>query len=287
MYSENTLKFDFSSFSGPFDKNGTTGISIANAKALANVDFNGVIGGSQADVTIYGLSSDLMATLSARGIGAATNLNVNIGLDIYANDTLIFSGMIYSCYANMNSMPEPGLVINAYAGLDIQYKSTKPYTYDGTTSALSVIQAIASPFGYSVVSNGIDGYQATNTHLEGSPLQQIRELCMHFGFLMKVVGKEVHVYGDSGSGSGVVAQVGPNNGLIGYPVFTQGGIMYQAKFSPYLAAYEKVKLTTSLPNASGTYMNNVVMHRLSSRMPDGPWMSLCQAIYPIDGSNNG
>ena len=158
MYSENTLKFDFSSFSGPFDKNGTTGISIANAKALANVDFNGVIGGSQADVTIYGLSSDLMATLSARGIGAATNLNVNIGLDIYANDTLIFSGMIYSCYANMNSMPEPGLVINAYAGLDIQYKSTKPYTYDGTTSALNVIQSIATPFGYSVVSNGIDGY---------------------------------------------------------------------------------------------------------------------------------
>lgn len=288
MYRKNTLKFEFDCGDSSFDSSGNNKITLTDVKALAKVSYSGNYGGYQADVTIYGLGMELVTIISSRGIGFATNLKVNIGMNIYANDTLIFSGQIFSSYANMNSVPEAALVINAFAGLDIARKATKAYTFNGTTSLQSILKSICSPFGYEVVTYGLDGMQGTNPHFEGSTLEQVRQVCGHFDLLMVINGKVITIWKRSSGINTIKALVSPENGLIGYPVFTQSGIMYQSQFSPYLTAGQQVELQTSLPNASGVYTNFAVDHYLSSWVKDGPWLTTAQAGRLItQGSSNG
>lgn len=277
MYSEKRITFEFDAGSGSFDSSGNTKIKIANARAMAKVSFTGNIGGTMADVTIYGLGIDLIATLSAKGIGASFNALQQIGMNIYANDTLIFSGGIYACYANMNTIPEAALIINAVAGVDLARTTSKPYSFKGTVSAKEIISAIATPNGYTVEAFGIDGWNGTDPYFLGSPLEQIRQVCSSFDFIMAINGKKISVWKRKDGINTVIAKVSDANGLIGYPVFTQSGITFQTQFSPYLAAGQQVSLQTSLPNATGNYMNNVVEHYISSWTKDGPWITVCQA----------
>ena len=277
MYNLKVLKFEFDAGSGSFDSSGNTKLTISDVKALVKVSYTGNIGGTMADVTLYGLGMDLIAMLSAKGIGASFNALQQVGMNIYANDTLIFSGGIYACYANMNTIPEAALIINAMAGIDLSRKTTKPYSFKGKVSVLEIMKSIATPNNYTIEAFKLDGYFGENSYFVGSPLEQIRQVCSHFDFSMAISGNKISVWKRVDGINTVKAQVSPENGLIGYPVFTQSGLTYQAQFSPYLAAGQQVSITTSLPNASGTYMNNVVEHYLSSWVKNGPWMSVCQA----------
>lgn len=277
MYSKKQITFEFDAGNGSFNSSGNTKITISDARAMAKVAFTGNIGGTTADVTIYGLSMELIAMLSAKGIGASFNALQQIGMNIYANETLIFSGGIYACYANMNTIPEAALIINAVAGVDLARATAKPYSFKGTVSAKEIMESIATPNGYTIEAFGLDGWNGTDPYFTGSPLEQIRQVCSHFDFLMAVSGKKISVWKRKDGINTVIAKVSPENGLIGYPVFTQSGITFQTQFSPYLAAGQQVSLETTLPNASGNYMNNVVEHYISSWMKDGPWITVCQA----------
>lgn len=286
MYSEKRITFEFDAGSGSFNSAGNTKIKIANVRAMAKVSFTGNFGGTVADVTIYGLGMEMIATLSAKGIGASFNPLQQVGMNIYANDTLIFSGGIYACYANMNTIPEAALIINASCGIDLARTTTKPYSFKGTVSAKEILNSIATPNGYTVESFDIDGWNGTDPHFVGSPLEQIRQVCGSFDFMMAINGKKISVWKRKDGINTIIAKVSDSNGLIGYPVFTQSGITFQTQFSPYLAAGQQVSLQTSLPNATGTYMNNVVEHYISSWMKDGPWITVCQASKVIASQQN-
>jgi hypothetical protein len=75
----------------------------------------------------------------------------------------------------------------------------------------------------------------------------------------------------------VIPLISPEYGLIGYPIFSNGGVMFQTQFSSLLTTGRKIKLLTSLPHASGNYKLTNVTHELSSWVEDGPWHSICIA----------
>jgi len=76
--------------------------------------------------------------------------------------------------------------------------------------------------------------------------------------------------------------ISPEYGLIGYPIFSNGGLMFQTQFSTLLTTGRNVQIETSLPHASGVYKLTSVTHELSSWMNDGPWHSICIA-YRVQG----
>ena len=277
-YKKHTLKYVFNSASGTTLDGTNDTMTVTDMRSICRVTFVAGIGGTQAEVTLYGLSMSTISILSAKGIGAVTSAKVQIQMKIYADDTMIFNGMIYSAYANMNSVPEAGLVISALCGLDISRTASKDFSLKGKASAEEILKSLCTPYGYSVTAYGIDGYYGENPHFTGSPLEQIRQLCYSFKFDFAIQGTEVSVWPHvDGKTSSTIAVVSPENGLIGYPVFTPNGITYQTTFSPLLAIGFRVRISTSIPNMSGQYMNNVVEHYLSSWTKDGPWLTLCQA----------
>lgn len=286
LYNKNNLKFEFQSLDGKsIDDAGNTYISISNVKASAHVSYTGNAGGFQCDAQIYGLGMDMLAALSARGVGPYQQNNVQIGLTITANDVEIFSGGIFSSYANMNSVPEAALIISAIAGNDMMRKPASPFSASGHQPYETILSSICSANGYKLNAIGLNGIAGSNVYLVGDALSQIRDACNAANLQMSVNGKVVTVWKSGTATDDVRPLVSADYGLIGYPVFTQSGLTFQSTFSPYLSQGRYVTLQTDLPNASGIYQLFAVDHYLSSWIKGGQWVTLAQTTRVIENGN--
>ncbi|NNS07346.1 hypothetical protein [Erwinia sp. JH02] len=277
MYNKKTLRYDFSVKPGDFDGRGNDKLSLNEVKSNFHVGSYGNVSGTNAEITIFGLSADLLSVLSGKGLGVFAPIG-NIGVEVYAGKTKMFSGGIFASYANMNAQPETALIINAVAGLSLRTSSSSAFSFSGDIDVANMLEAICKLSGYAFRSEGVKGIKHSNPYFSGSPMDQIRDICLAHELWYQVIDNVVTVWPYKSTSGTAAITVGPENGLIGYPVFSQGGITFQTQFSPLLSQGRDVNLITSLPNASGLYRLSIVEHYLSSWTDGGNWHSVCQAF---------
>lgn len=278
MYKQHSLRFDFTTTNEPFDKKGNNKISLRNVKAT--VSLNDVIGitGSSADITIYGLSLERIAELSGRANGSFVNTqNINVG--IFADDVLVFYGVMTASVANINQAPESGLMISASGNAELRNLAVSPFSARGAQSLTDVINAICTSVGYQAVFNGVNGMTTSGSpHFEGSAFDQLHQICSNYGLAMAVTppGK-VEFWPSNAERDGITPLISSEYGLIGYPVFAAGGVMFQTQYSSLLSIGRYINLKTKVPWASGRYKLSTVRHELSSWVTGGPWHTICTA----------
>ncbi|MGV3346426.1 hypothetical protein ACGVWS_12045 [Enterobacteriaceae bacterium LUAb1] len=277
MYSKKELRYEFSLSNGVFDESGNNKISVNNVKSSFRMGSYGNYGGTQAEITIFGFSADRLAALSGKGVGVY-NLNHDARISVYAGENKLFSGGIYASYANMNAQPETALAMNAIAGLDLKTSSSMAFSHPGAVPVNSMLQSICNFAGFKLNEKGLEGLISQNPYYSGSLLDQIRSICLDYSLWYRIFDNVLTVWPDKFSADDVVPLVSPENGLIGYPVFTQSGITFQTQFSTYLSQGRDIELVTSLPNASGRYRLYVVEHFLSSWTEGGNWHTICQGF---------
>ncbi|CNI61661.1 hypothetical protein [Yersinia bercovieri] len=284
MYSKKDLRYEFSLSNGTFDKDGNDKISISNVKSSFRFGSYGNYTGVNVDIMIFGLSIDRLSELSGKGIGIFDNPQ-STRVSVYVGNDKLFSGFIVSSYANMNGQPETAIIINAVAAFDLKVTASSPFSRPGAVSVSSMLDAICRLNGYEFHPNGLDGLTAQNPHFPGSPMDQIRDICLTYDLAYQAFDNTITVWPAKSSVSSVVPFISPDHGLIGYPVFTQGGITFQTQFSTLLSQGRDVELQTSLPNASGRYRLTVVEHFLSSWTEGGNWHTVCQSVRISQGEN--
>lgn len=278
MYKQHTLRFDFTNTKEPFDKAGNNKISLSNLKAT--VSLNDVIGrtGSSADITLFGLSLERIAELSGRADGNMLNTqNINVG--VFADESLVFYGVMTSSVANINQAPESGLTIAASANAELRNMAVSPFSARGAQSLSDVINAICTSVGYEAVFNGVNGMTTSGSpHYEGSAFDQLHQICKNYDLAMAVTppGK-VEFWPSTEQRDDVIPLISSDYGLIGYPVFSAGGVMFQTQYSSLLSIGRHINLKTEVPWASGRYQLSTVRHELSSWVTGGPWHSICTA----------
>ncbi|MFP1884433.1 baseplate hub protein [Lonsdalea quercina] len=282
MYSKKQLRYEFTVKNGAYDKDGNDKISISNVKSSLRMGSYGNYGGSQAEITIFGLGTELLSTLSSKGIGIYT-LNTDTKIDAYVGDTKVYSGGIYASYANMNGQPETALILNAVSGLSLKTSSSASFSLPGAVDVSKMLSAICQVYGYGFNSTGLDGVTEQNPHYSGSPMDQIRDICETHKLWYQIFDDVLTVWPSNSSKKDDVPFVSADSGLIGYPVFTQSGITFQTQFSTLLSQGRVVELETALPNASGRYLLTVVEHFLTSWTDGGSWHTVSQGVRRQDG----
>ncbi|HFX7230514.1 TPA: hypothetical protein ACIFST_000049 [Citrobacter farmeri] len=287
MYNQRSLRFEFANETSSFDEKGNNKISISEVRSTVSFQSAGNLFGTQVNVSLFGLSMELLASLSSKAMGLFGSDTERISMKIYVGDTAIFVGYMTSSIANMNTAPNSALMITATANADLQNKPSPPFSFNGATPVTSVITAICKAAGYSPYITGLDGIVATNPHYEGSIFNQLEKLCDDFEIAMSVASPTITFWPQNEKKDDVMPLISPEYGLIGYPIFSNGGVMFQTQFSTLLTTGRNVKLITSLPHASGTYKLTSVSHELSSWMPDGPWHSVCIANRILNEGENG
>lgn len=287
MYNQRSLRFEFTNETSSFDEKGNNKISISEVRSTVSFQSAGNLFGTQVNVSLFGLSMELLASLSSKAMGLFGSDTERISMKIYVGETAIFVGYMTSSIANMNTAPNSALMITATANADLQNKPSPPFSFNGATPVTSVITAICKAAGYSPYITGLDGIVATNPHYEGSIFNQLEKLCDDFEIAMSVASPTITFWPQNEKKDDVMPLISPEYGLIGYPIFSNGGVMFQAQFSTLLTTGRNIKLVTSLPHASGTYKLTSVSHELSSWMPDGPWHSVCIANRILNEGDNG
>ncbi|MBA7802504.1 hypothetical protein HV170_13365 [Citrobacter freundii] len=282
MYSKRSLRFEFVNETYSFDESGNNTISISEARATVSFQSAGNLFGTQINVSIFGLGIEMLAVLSSKAMGLFGSDTERISMKVFVGETAIFAGYMTSSIANMNAIPNAALMITATANADLQNKPASPFSFNGATPVPDIINAICNAAGYKAYITGLDGLVVTNPHYEGSIFTQLESLCNDVNVAMSVAPPSISFWPQDSTRDDVMPFISPEYGLIGYPIFSNGGLMFQTQFSTLLTTGRNVQIETSLPHASGVYKLTSVNHELSSWMNDGPWHSICVA-YRVQG----
>ncbi len=282
MYSKRSLRFEFVNETSSFDESGNNTISISEARATVSFQSAGNLFGTQINVSIFGLGIEILAALSSKAMGLFGSDTERISMKVFVGETAIFAGYMTSSIANMNAIPNAALMITATANADLQNKPASPFSFNGATPVPDIINAICNAAGYKAYITGLDGLVVTNPHYEGSIFTQLESLCNDVNVAMSVAPPSISFWPQDSTRDDVMPFISPEYGLIGYPIFSNGGLMFQTQFSTLLTTGRNVQIETSLPHASGVYKLTSVNHELSSWMNDGPWHSICIA-YRVQG----
>lgn len=282
LYSKRSLRFEFVNETSSFDESGNNTISISEARATVSFQSAGNLFGTQINVSIFGLGIEMLAALSSKAMGLFGSDTERISMKVFVGETAIFAGYMTSSIANMNAIPNAALMITATANADLQNKPASPFSFNGATPVPDIINAICNAAGYKAYIIGLDGLVVTNPHYEGSIFTQLESLCNDVNVSMSVATPSISFWPQDSTRDDVMPFISPEYGLIGYPIFSNGGLMFQTQFSTLLTTGRNVQIETSLPHASGVYKLTSVNHELSSWMNDGPWHSICIA-YRVQG----
>lgn len=273
-YKKRSLKFEFKLKSGAFDDKGNDTLTIDNVKAEVEVGAYGGVSGSTLECRLFGLSLEMMAKLSYKGIqldGTQQNL-----LKVWADGKIIFFGSITNCFADFNQMPDAPLIISGNATGYEQSIPASPFSASGSVDVADIISSIASGIGYSVVNSGVN-YKISNPYFDGNPIEQIRKVAKAAGINFDPRMGVIFIWPQTGAVDDVKPLISPQTGLLGYPVFSNFGVTFQCTFSDLIIIGRRCQIETSLPNASGTYTITAATHHLSSWTEGGPWITICRA----------
>ena len=286
MYRNNRLKFVFDTKNIIINGENDVTITLDNCRANVKVENGSMASGGGASFTIYGMSGELISALATIGTdGYNQGDGVRVGVEIYANDSLVFSGRVNYVYADMNEVPNVGINFRAAGSVNLSRSIAPDFSFKGTMELSDILEGICKQSNFTFVNGGVTGTQ-TNGYYSGTPLKQIRDLCNGGILRFSVNGRTVTAWDKyTGKISKIRAQVSPENGLIGYPVYTSSGLTIQTQFSPYIAIGEQLRLETSLPGASGDYVANMVTHFLTSWEKNGAWHTLA-TITPFREKKN-
>lgn len=182
-------------------------------------------------------------------------------------------------YANMNSAPDSSLMISATASAELQNMTASPFSVNGAQKLTDVINSICSTAGYRATFHKMNGMTTSGSpYFEGSVFDQLHRICVDYGVAMSASPPEnVDFWPTKNTRDEIIPLVSNEYGLVGYPIFSSGGIMFQTQYSSLLVIGRFIEMVTELPNASGKYQLSTVRHELSSWVPGGPWHSVCTA----------
>lgn len=277
-----------SSSPSSFD-NGANTLNIQNIRSVASIQ--SVIGGDtafggRALLQLWGMKPSDMAQLSTLGFDQAKINKNKITVFAYdegnsANAVQVFSGGIFVAHINYNAMPDVSLTLECYASINQQTQMVPGTSVQGSGDVATMLQGICAACNPPVtfVNNGVSAQLANPAHA-GSPAQQIDEICTAAGICYTLQADTLTIWPKDTNADGVTITTGPDNGMVGYPEYTQIGIDVTMEFNPDVQLGRQLQIQQAssgnpppVPGVPGTFFINVVEHELSSEMPDGPWFT--------------
>lgn len=235
------------------------------------------------DARIYGLTASTMNDLSTLGMLIMTDQRNTVS--VFAGDDEsglgnCFNGTMHEVFADFSAMPNVSLRIRAQTGLTDAIKPVSPISHSGATDVVTIMSGIASVMGRSFENNGVSGKVISNPYYSGTAAQQVQEVANDADIFQHDDGHTLAIWPKNGSRGGSIPFISPESGLVGYPSYTANGVDIVTLFNPSISFGGKIKLQSSLPQATGTWQIYGLSHELESETPGGSWFSHVRLYRP-------
>lgn len=278
-YAVRAIDVDFALGTGSFGESGSNKISLTGLRCSVTIEHAQIPEpGSNAIAHIYGMTLDHMNALSKAGLLWDTRQNE---MQISAGDSLtgmttVFRGIIQEAYPDFRSLPDTSFFVRASAGALIQLKPVKPISYPGTVDAATALGTMAKNAGLTLENNGVS-VQMASPYFQGTTFDQI-----------VAAVRAANIYATIDSVSGVLAiwpktssreeevVISTENGMIGYPQFSQSSVSVRTLFTQMIRPISKgngikIKIQSDLKAANGSFVVSEISMRLESQKPGGSW----------------
>lgn len=270
-----------------FSASGTDTVTLSGFRTLCRIRNAGTPAGSEAEVRVFGLGKDLMDELST--LGMVINLVPRNALTILAGDAetgkaVVFTGTILQAYGEFNSSPQVPMYFECKSGIADDVIPAPPSSFTGPTDVATAMSSIATKLGYGFENSGVQ-VSVSNPYLAGSYGNQWKKLARDAGINAALVNG-----GASSTSQGLVLAIWPKNGsrgiqapliaappegaMIGYPSYTQQGIMVRNVFNPQVGFGGNIVVKSkTVTKANGTWTVHKMDHSLDSLVEKGLWES--------------
>jgi len=302
-----------------FSGTGGNQVTLSNSRVSVRIRNAGSGTQNQAQVRIYGLAPSLMNELAT--LGVAFNIVPKNTITIMAGDTYplstVFVGTIWAAYGNYDEAPDVPFTFECTAGVAQLTANAAPTSFTQATSAADVMQSIAQKMGLNFENNNVNAMLRSGggggPYFKGSLWQQAR-MCAEAGnFYWGVFnGVTLAIWPKGGFRSAPPTPViapPPLGEMIGYPAFTQSGLIVRSVFNPQIVFGGQIQVQSSLLSGiasaqqgiaaqqisnlkvggtfapykfatDGIWAVNKVDMDLDSQVPGGQWMTTAYAYNP-------
>ncbi len=280
---ERQLRFTFSGAQA-----GT--LSVAGLRAA--VSASQLLGrvATTAKCRIWGLSLDQMNRYSTALPGAVALENFNLQIeagDVGSEPSVLVDALIYTSAVDLSEAPDSAFTVSVAGASYLAAKTIASNSFQGAQAAETMIQSIcaAAQPQLKLVNNGAHAV-LNNMATYGSAVDQIQKIADAAGFSWSIEGTTLSIWPEDGVRDDVVVQVGPNTGMVGYPQFTDVGLIVRSLYNSEIQVGRQMQVTSSIPKANVTWPIVTVQHDLATMLRNGPWFTTALLGPIAPGSSN-
>lgn len=271
---------------GSFGEDGSDTVELSGYRVSADVTKMAQPGFDSALIRVWGVSASIMNQVSTLGKPPLTGRVNTVALragDNQSGMSLVYTGIIQEAYQDYNAAPDACLNIVSHGAGVALLKPIKPTSYPGPVSAAQALQDVAARMTPPVAfeNHGVDVMLPTS-YFPGTAADQLRQIVEAADIEATIDSGVLVCWPKGGSLDGLVPDIGPDSGMIGYPEFAGSGIVHvRCLYVPGLRVNGDFNLTTSLGGrAAGKYRTQALTYALESEMPGGRWSADLVAYRP-------
>lgn len=277
-----------------FSESGTDTVTIENLRMNVRISNSGAPADGRAQIKIFGMPPSLMNQLST--LGLVFNIVPKNTLTIQAgNDTdgfaTVFSGTIYAAYGDYAAQPNVSFQLECLSGVANSVAPAPVSSFTGSTSVETIMSGLARQMNLGFENNGVS-IQLSSPYFTGGLWEQARKCAEHAGISWGVVdGNKLAIWPKGGNrNTPNIPTISPATGMVGYPAFTQQGLIVKTIFNPQISFGSLLKIESSLlsgiagaqptSNFPSQWAVNKLDLALDAQTPKGDWMSIVYCYNP-------
>jgi hypothetical protein len=278
-------------------------VTLSGSRTSVRIQNSGAAVDARAQVKIWGMNPNLMNQLATLGLVfnlvPKNQITISAG-DSEAGQSAIFSGTIWAAYGDYEAQPDVPFIFECLSGAADAAISVPPSSFQGSADVATMMSGFARQMNLGFENNGVTA-QLTNAYFSGSAKVQAQKCADAAGISWGIFnGNTLAIWPKGGNrNTPNVPIISPMGGMIGYPAFTQQGIIVKTLFNPQIAFGGMVQVDSSLlaaiassqasqptlgGGASSTFPTQWAVNKLDlaldSLLPKGQWMSTVYAYNP-------
>lgn len=260
-------------------------VTLTGYQVHAEITKGGAPSWDAAQIRVWGVSASLMNQLTRLGKPLAYPRNNTVVVtagDADSGMSQVFSGTILTAYGDFDAVPDVCLFLSAIGNIVPATQPAAPLSFPGSADVSVIASQIAQQMGLGFVNDGV-ATKLSNQYLAGSSMQQLQKLADagNFNYVTNGGGaaKSLEIWPKGEARGAMGPLIGPLTGLVGYPKYSDAGVMLIVLYMPGMGLGTAFTLKSSLQSATGTWFVLSLEYELECLNPKGsnPWFMHIEA----------
>lgn len=269
------IDVEFKLGTGSFGQGGFDTVRVSGLRASATIQKAGGVTLSNITLKVYGLTLDLMNQLTTLGKPLVDGRRNTVSVFAYSGSdapALMFRGIIQQAWSDMASVPESVFNVVAISGLLDALAPVAPTSFQGQADVATIMGGFAAQMGVPLENSGVST-QLANPYFSGTVTAQAQACARAANCELLIDDTVLAIWPKDGARIGDQALISPTTGMVGYPIWTQNGLVVKSLLNTVVRCGSYINVDSIIVPARGRWYVYSLSHVLEAEQPGGQWFT--------------